>query len=331
MSAAIPRYSLSLIWLLLAASLFSCRVNRTRHTPIFTAGSYCYVAPPAAAYFDSLWTERLNQDTTFSTAVRHRFSQRARSVAADIGVQAVLSEWLQTRERLKKTHSESDQIRMLSLRQEISDRILLATQELTSVLAEIECERARANELKNYLQQQMDRRVTRLTVYSVLAGALSTVVSGTLAILGADDVYIETPAMAGAVLSGYWAIRALGGYEEAEFLHRRNYLTDIQENPTISKVYPPMVWHFLTREFEPDKQTQTVRETILERWSELDLLDGEGTEEREQNNRLLFGSGGMYTLEGVNLRISLIEALQNEIIIMNQELKQLQQELILER
>ncbi len=57
-----------------------------------------------------------------------------------------------------------------------------------------------------------------------------------------------------------------------------------------------MVWHFLTREFEPDKQSQTVRETILERWKELDLLDDEGTEEREQNNRLLFGPGGRYNL-----------------------------------
>ncbi len=111
---------------------------------------------------------------------------------------------------LEKNSSEPDRIRLLVLRQEISDHILLATQELTSVLAEIEVKRARANELKNYLEQGIDRRVTRLTVYSVLAGALSTVVSGTLAIFGADDVYIETPAMAGAVLSGYWAIRALG-------------------------------------------------------------------------------------------------------------------------
>ncbi len=331
MSARISRFTLAAAWLLMAAGLFGCRVNRTRQTPIFTAENYCYVTPPAAVYFDSLWTERLTRDTTFSPSVRRRFSQRARSVAADIGVEAVLSAWLQTRQDLEKNSSEPDRIRLLVLRQEISDRILLATQELTSVLAEIECERARANELKNYLEQGIDRRVTRLTVYSVLAGALSTVVSGTLAIFGADDVYIETPAMAGAVLSGYWAIRALGGYEEAEFLHRRNHLTDIQENPPVSKVYPPMVWHFLTREFEPDKQSQTVRETILERWKELDLLDDEGTEEREQNNRLLFGPGGRYNLTGINRRISLIEVLQNEIIIMNQELKQLQQELILER
>ncbi len=254
-------------------------------------------------------------------------------MAADIGVEAVLSAWLQTRQDLEKNSSEPDRIRLLVLRQEISDRILLATQELTSVLAEIECERARANELKNYLEQGIDRRVTRLTVYSVLAGALSTVVSGTLAIFGADDVYIETPAMAGAVLSGYWAIRALGATKKQNLssLHRRNHLTDIQENPPVSKVYPPMVWHFLTREFEPDKQSQTVRETILERWKELDLLDDEGTEEREQNNRLLFGPGGRYNLTGINRRISLIEVLQNEIIIMNQELKQPQQELILER
>ena len=165
----------------------------------------------------------------------------------------------------------------------------------------------------------------------MLAGALFTVVSGTLEIAGADAPYVQGVAMGGAVLSGYWALRASGGFEEADFSHRRNHLTDVQLGPVHSKVFPPIVWHFLTRELEPDKQQQTVRETILERWTELDVLNETDPDERRRQEVLLFGPGGRYTLSDISRRISLMDVLQLEVGSMYQELKQLQQELVLSR
>jgi hypothetical protein len=216
------RTFLPLAWLLLGVSLVGCRVNRTRQTPIFTAEGYCNVSPPAASLMDSLWMLQIDRDSVFSSAVQRRFSQRARSVAADIGIQAILTDWVRAEAQFKAQPTDADRSRLVMLRHDISDRILLATQELTTVLAELACERTRATELKNYLEQQTDKRVFRLTILSVLAGALSTVVSGTLAIAGADDPYVEGVAMGGAVMSGYWALRASGGFEEADFSHRRN-------------------------------------------------------------------------------------------------------------
>ncbi len=312
----------------MAASLFSCRVNRTRQTPIFTAEGYCYVSPPTAYFFDSLWAVQIERDSVFSRTVQLRFSQRARSVAADIGIQAILTEWVLAESQFNEQPTDANRSRLVMLRHDITDRILLATQELTTVLAELSCERTRAVELKNYLQQQTDKRVFRLTILSVLAGALSTVASGTLAIVGADDPYVEGVAMGGAVLSGYWALRASGGFEEADFSHKRNHLTDVRDGPQASKVYPPIVWHFLTRELEPDKQSRTVRETILERWAELNVLNETETGKHDQ---LLFGPGGRYTLSDISLRLSLMEIVQLEVGSMYQELKQLQQELVLSR
>ncbi len=320
-----------LAWLLVGLSLCSCRVNKTRQTPIFTAEGYCYVSPPAAALMDSLWMLQIDRDSAFSTAVQRRFSQRARSVAADIGIQAILTEWVRAEARFKAQPTDANRSQLVMLRHDITDRILLATQELTTVLAELTCERTRATELKNYLEQQTDKRVFRLTILSVLAGALSTVASGTLAIAGADDPYVEGVGMGGAVLSGYWALRASGGFEEADFSHRRNHLTDVQQGPVHSKVYPPIVWHFLTRELEPDKQTQTVRETILERWTELNVLNETATDEQRHQEVLLFGPGGRYNLSDISRRISLMDVLQLEVGSMYQELKQLQQELVLSR
>jgi hypothetical protein len=325
------KFLLPLAWLLIGLSLGGCRVNKTRQTSIFTAESYCYVSPPAASLMDSLWMVQIDRDSVFSPVVQRRFSQRARSVAADIGIQSILTEWVRAEAQFKAQPTDAHRSHLVMLRHDITDRILLATQELTTVLAELACERTRATELKNYLQQQTDKRVFRLTILSVLAGALSTVVSGTLAIAGADDPYVEGVAMGGAVLSGYWALRASGGFEEADFSHKRNHLTDVQQGPVHSKAFPPIVWHFLTRELEPDKQTQTVRETILERWAELDVLNETGSDEHRRRELLLFGPGGRYNLTDISRRISLMDVLQLEIGSMYQELKQLQQELVLSR
>jgi hypothetical protein len=331
MSVPTYRTLLLLAWLLVTVSVSGCRVNRTRQTPIFTATGYCYVSPPAARLMDSLWAVQIDRDSVFSPAVQRRFSQRARSVAADIGIQAILTEWVRAEARFKEQPSDANRSHLVMLRHDVTDRILLATQELTTVLAELACERTRALELKNYLQQQTDKRVFRLTILSVLAGALSTVVSGTLEIAEADAPYVQGVAMGGAVLSGYWALRASGGFEEADFLHKRNHLSDVREGPRTSKVFPPIVWHFLTRELEPDKQTQTVRETILERWDELDVINETETDEQRRQGELLFGPGGRYNLADASRRISLLEVLELEVGSMYQELKQLQQELVLSR
>ena len=280
---------------------------------------------------DSLWMVQIDRDSVFSRVVQRRFSQRARSVAADIGIQSILTDWVQAETQFKAQPTDANRSTLVMLRHEVTERILLATQELTTVLAELACERTRATELKNYLQQQNDKRVFRLTILSVLAGALSTVVSGTLAIAGAGDPYVEGVGMAGAVLSGYWALLASAGFEEAAFSHQRNHLTDVRDGHQISKVYPPIVWHFLTRELEPDKQKQTVRETILERWAELDLLNEIATDEQHRQETLLFGSSGRYNLSDISRRIRLLDVLQLEVGSMYQEFKQLQQELVLSR
>jgi hypothetical protein len=168
------RTLLPLVWLLVGLSLCSCRVNKTRQTPIFTAEGYCNISPPAAPLMDSLWMMQIDRDSAFSPVVQRRFSQRARSVAADIGIQSILTEWVHGEARFKAQPTNVNRSNLVMLRHDVTDRILLATQELTTVLAEIACERTRATELKNYLQQQTDKRVFRLTILSVLAGALST-------------------------------------------------------------------------------------------------------------------------------------------------------------
>jgi hypothetical protein len=306
-----------------------CQASRQMPAQIFTSGEYCQVLSPATMQYDSLMAIQLAQDTVFSPEVQARFTQRARSVAADIGVLFLLNRFVEQHKQVQQNQSADFLWQLVTTRQEITEHISLGSLELTSVLAEINCEIGRAIEMKNYLQLQLDKRETSSTILSVLAAASVQVIASVMNLSETDQRIIEGTEIGGALLSGYFAYRALKKKDKkAMFLHKRNLLTDIQNNPEHSAIYQPMVWHYLTKEYENLQETPTVRQTILNRWDELNFLREAEGEEQQQRLALLFGTGGLYSIDDIDTRISLLDLLAIEVSLMNQELKQLQQEIM---
>jgi hypothetical protein len=313
------------------AFVYLCGCTSTRVLPaqIFSSENYCQVLSPATTQYDSLLAIQIRKDTTFSLEVQNRFTQRARSVAADIGVQSLLTDFVKVEKQIQQSKNTDHVLQMVAFRQEITERISLASLELTSVLSEINCELGRATELKNYLQLQIEKRETSSTILSVLAAASAQIVVSIFNLSDADHRVVEATEIGGALISAYFVFRALKKKDKkAEFLHKRNFLKDIRDNPINSTVYLPMVWHYLSKEYENPEETITVRQTILNRWQELNLLTETEEQEQEQRIQLLFGEGGLYSIDDINNRISLLDLLAIEVSLMNQELKQLQQEIM---
>jgi hypothetical protein len=296
---------------------------------IFTSESYCQVLSPATSAYDSLLAIQIREDTSFSGEVQARFTQRARSVAADMGVQPLLTQFVRVEKQISQQQTSESLLQMVAIRQEITERIALASLEVTSVLSELNCEISRATEMKNYLQLQLDKRETSSTILSVLAAASAQVVVSVFNLTDTDQRIIESTEIAAALVSGFFAYRVLKKKDKkATFLHKRNFLRDIRDNPEHSDVYQPMVWHYLTKEYENKEEIPTVRQTILHRWQELNLLTETEEKEQEQRIQLLFGEGGLYSIDDIDNRISLMDLLVIEVSLMNQELKQLQQEIM---
>ncbi|MDO1446614.1 hypothetical protein Q0590_10155 [Rhodocytophaga aerolata] len=307
-----------------------CHSSRKLPAQIFTSDAYCQALSPSTTQYDSLLAIQLAQDTVFSPDLQARFSQRARSVAADIGILPLLTRLVQLDNQQQQSPDTDLLLQMVAARQEITERISLVSLEVSSVLDEINCEIGRATEMKNFLQVQVEKRETSSTILSVLIAASAQIVVSAMNLSDADQRLIETTEIGGALLSGYFAYRALKKKDKkAVFLHKRNFLTDIQNNSEQSTIYRPMVWHYLTKEYENLQETRTVRQTILQRWEELPLLRETEQEEQQQRLSLLFSTGGLYSLDDIDTRISLLDLLAIEISLMNQELKQLQQEITL--
>lgn len=314
-------------WFILSLFFFSCKVQKEYVPGIFTSEKYCEVSPSIVDIYDAAWLNKIKHDTFVSPLTKKRFTQRARSVAADMGILSLLNQFCGVENKNLKI--KQDTVEALFIRESIFERVSLAFLEVSSVLNEIECEQDRAIELKNFLQAKTDQKVRKLTFLSIMAGAVSTALGSTLTLSEADQPLIEAAVSGGAALSAYWAIRTFAVKASISFNHRKNQLRDIWTNPEISDIFPPMVWQFIRRELDESEETPVVREIIIERWQELGLLGEKGSKVWEKRTGLFFGSGGLYSLEEAELRISLLDLLETEINIMKQELKQLEQELLI--
>jgi hypothetical protein len=145
-----------------------------------------------------------------------RFSLRARNIAASVGAIPSLNKFAAL-EKSANTESDSAKLALLFVRQEIDERLSLALLDISSVLAEIDCEQERAIELRSYLQTLINRKVKTLNIASIVVGSAGAIVAGTVSIYEPDaNKTIQFISIAAALGSGYWALRQI-------FIDRKAY------------------------------------------------------------------------------------------------------------
>src|SRR5207253_2502255 len=104
------------------------------------------------------------------TSLTRRFSQHDLLMANAMGILPLL----RTLIRLQKAKS-TQRSEQVEVKQKILNRLLLASTEISSLAAELDCEGERADQLATYLDQKDTRRIRRLTLLSVVIGAATTV------------------------------------------------------------------------------------------------------------------------------------------------------------
>ena len=306
---------------------FSCTTGKFIKKT-FLDDNYCNNISKETISYDKLIQEKIENDTIISKELVARFTPRVLSVAADIGVLSILNEFI-ILEKKGKNRSTDENIAFLSIRQNIDERISLAGIEIFSTLAEIECEQDRALAMQNFINNEINKKVKRRTIISILAGAATTVAASALTLKEAEQYWVETSVSGGAILSAVYAFATLNVNYQAEFMHQRNYLADIWFNPKQPTTFAPMVWHFLTRELEKTDKKDVVRDKIVKKWIELEFLDQSDKDKHEVEKTLYFGKGGKYDANTIAIRVLMLDFLETEVSEMKQELKQFRQEILL--
>lgn len=212
------------------------------------------------------------------------------------------------------------ELRLVSLRQEVLQAILLATLDVSSAAAEVRCEQARADRLADELENNRSRRYARLTLTGLIVTALTSVVTGGLTLTG-DAAADGIAAVIGGALGGLFGGLALWDADEHRFDHPRNHLKEIWEGPDESKVFPRLIWRFLNRPGTDKDHPKSLREQLIDDWRGKGRLGDPDSDGEKKRIPLLFGQGGAYSIEDLRARTEMLDELETTIDLFHEGLE----------
>ncbi|WP_447986637.1 hypothetical protein [Nitrospira sp. Nam74] len=243
------------------------------------------------------------------------FSPRAQQIATIIGVQALLIELRLLEEEIGRG-LEGASVRYLAVRQELSDRLLLALFEARSIAAELECEKERSEDIAARLEEIRNDVQQGRTVMAILADSISGVFAGTFLLLG-SEVLSGVIDLSGSVAALGFGVAALGGDQTYELRHTRNLMADVWQGDESPKQFPDPVWRYLNWPLrEGSKRTR--RDSIV--WSWRERLGKPGSKQERRRADLFFGGGGIYRIAELRYRSEMLGLLKTHVNLMTQDL-----------
>lgn len=210
-------------------------------------------------------------------------------------------------------------VAFMELRQSLTDRLLLTLFEVSSLTAELVCERDRADQVADRMDEVDASLVKRLTLASIVIGGIAAVVSGGIGLAGGSDAANNAATLAGGVVASVFGGAALFAASKQQFTHERNLLGELWQDPQPSSVFSPAIWRFL-QERRTDR-SRTIREEILQAWRQQGRLGEPGSSGEEERRTLVFGKGGMYTSTDLRARASMLETLEAHVQLLSEELE----------
>ncbi|GAB3018838.1 hypothetical protein [Spirosoma pulveris] len=303
--------STTLMILLTSLLLGSCQSHKSSLSALSHQKKYCQ--PAVMLEYDSSYLPIPDVQAILQTdtSLTNRFSTHDLLVANAAGILPLLQDFI----RLKKVLPAGNDQERSAKRQQINDRLWLASMQVSGIAGELDCEAERATRLATYLQQLNSKRIQQLTVLSIVVGALTTVAT---AFIQADTPN-KTVSISGGVASALLAAKAaVSSKRTIHLVDERNLLTDIWDQRLQSTFYPPFLWRMLTENALSYGGQHSVSFNIRQRWAEYTLA---GTSPAEK--QLYFRTEGDYGADDLSTRAGMLNQLQAEVRLFYQDLQSL--------
>ena len=211
-------------------------------------------------------------------------------------------------------------------RQRLTELLLLTLFEVTSVTAELTCERDRADQVADRIDEIDGARVKRLTIASILFGGIAGIVSGGIGLAAGGSVGGEAADVAGGLLASWFGVSALFTHSEVDFHHDRNVLREIWDDPQDPRLFSPTIWRYLHQAREEGGKVP--REQVLDSWNQAGRLGEHGSPDEQDRRQLFFGPGGRYGAADLRARASMLETLEASIRVLYEQLEVLMREIV---
>jgi hypothetical protein len=242
----------------------------------------------------------------------------AQRLADVLGLNPLLSRAAQSQDKAGRQAIEAD-LQYLAVGQDISDRVLHVMIEVSEIVAELDCERARSLELAVRLEEIENDIRNKRTVTAVMAEPTFHILAATSLVFGMPVVAGGLEVVGNGLRLGFGL--AAGRVEQNETMtHVHNFMQEVWEGPQEPSYFPPTVWHYLNQPAKNGNGT-TSREVILEIWR--GHLGEPGSEMESHRMELFFGNGGIYGVRDLRHRADMLGVLSAFIALMIHDIKAL--------
>lgn len=234
---------------------------------------------------------------------------------------------LNTMARLENERAPA--VRLERARRQLTIRLQLATLEVSGLVAEIECEVQRADEVQDRLKQVQTTRTTTKTILGVVFGGLANILSGGIGMATAAGDAANIASAAGGTLEVLFGASANFTKVRQEFSHPHNHLAALWDGKPENDFFPHSVWRFLTQPDIRDLHGHSLRDVMIQTWNEEGRLGEPGSQQEKERKALLFGAGGLYDPEDLHVREAMLQQLESSIQLMHQDLETLLREVLI--
>ena len=265
------------------------------------------------------------QELKIDSSLFMYFNERDLNVANAIGVIDVLSDYIQKKGRNRDAASPEQKIEWIQIRQELNDRIDLASLEISAVTAELDCEEERLNQIASFLNEKEKRKESNLTVTSIILGAVSAIVTGVLVSKKDQSNTADIMGVGVGIADVTLGILLLTSSRKITLEHKRNVLRELWLGTETSTTYPPSIWYYLN--YYPVPGRISLRERLISNWKSF------GQIRKTENNPdgdldIYFGDGGKYTIDELENRANMYDQIESQIKLMKQDLRNLKESII---
>lgn len=310
--------SFFLFWLI-SLTLYSCSSVKDLPSNANAIKSVCYNKSDYNYTVEKIPKNLLPEE--LDPVLNKNFSFDALNVANAIGVMEPLKKYILLKTKYAQDSSIENRINILENRQKIIQKINTSSLEISSVTSELDCEEERAEQLANFMKEQIDEREKNLVIGSIILGAAGAITAEVLnnnPSAGKSGSYV---AIGSAIAEATLGVLMLTNKQRIYFSHERNTIGEIMDNVTVSKTLPPSIWYYLNYKNDTDKK-QSLQKILVENWETFGQI---GKKKKQENNtqQIYFGRGGKYTSEELKNRANMLDQIKSYIKLMKQDLETL--------
>lgn len=226
-------------------------------------------------------------------------------------------------------HMQRDAEETERTRRKLINRLQLATLEVSSLVAELECEVHRADDVQDRLKDAQYTRSMSQTLLSVVIGGLVNVLTGGLGIATGAGNTAHIASITGGTFEVLFGTSANFTKVRQEFSHPHNHLARLWMGEDFKDYYSPPIWQFLTTPNSRDLEGRSLRDVMIDAWQEQCRLGQPGSRRTEEREKLLLGTGGLYDADDLHIREAMLQQLESSIQLMHQDLETLLREVLM--